>query len=534
MYGSDNHDLLWNTVSGDHEVLQKRASLTHAKVAVAQYWPFLSRAADERDFENRLSLTLDRIAARVPAETYDDVIASLREDFSRLAGGKGENPFAKDDDPDNDEADNDDKDSKSKKSDDDSDDDDSDDKDSDSKSDSDDDDSDDDDDDDKPAFPKGKKSSSTNGPDEKDCPVCKGTGSDEGTDCQNCDSSGSVKKTSTNYRPDPTAGWRYHPGYEQLRQPVNNGDLQDGDGFVADLAQGEGRSNEVIEQRQLTPGVWTQHDGMPERPMPQGVQRGYMPVNASQHTAAGQGPNYDSSGTPSPYHYDEGYEHGFSGQEYKGYGGRPAAISYGAGYRHGKWDAGQDWGYAPKGERKKVKKAVFDKQGYLIESGMDFRKMINGSDSEERALDPHYNEVPEIRGTSRTKGTFDGPTGRELADAEKMKSHTSKLVFDDQGFVVSAAEGRGVDPLQDPVPGQPQKHNPFYFQDGSNVGGNNGFPSDPGPEPHMNNMDEIYGDVAPQSSSGSTQGTVDGDGYSRMGSLRYDAQGYRVESPNFT
>lgn len=389
--------LFWDGVSGEHEAVQKRSSLTHAKVAVAQYWPFLSRATSEKDFENRLSLTQDRIAAIVPAETYDDVISSLRDDFSRLAGGKGENPFAKDDDDNNDEADNDDKDSKSSKSDDDSDDDsddgsdddsDSDDDSKDSKSDDDSDD-DDDDDDDKPDFLKSKK--------------------------------------ATNYRPDPTAGWRYHPGYEQLRQPVNNGDLQDGDGFVADLAQGEGRSNEVIEQRQLTPGVWTQHDGMPERPMPQGVQRGYMPVNAK-----------------------------------------------------------------------------FDKQGFLIESATEGVACNDGN-----CKQYHWS----------TSGTRYGlPSDHKNGNVENVGRKPIVARFDKQGFLIESAEGRGVDPLQDPVPGQPQRHNPFYFQDGSNVGGNDGFPSDPGPEPHMNNMDEIYGDVAPQSSSGSTTGQVDGQGYSREGS----------------
>lgn len=37
--------------------------------------------------------------------------------------------------------------------------------------------------------------------------------------------------------------------------------------------------------------------------------------------------------------YVEGYEHGQSGEKYKGYGGRPAAIAYGAGYKHGQADA---------------------------------------------------------------------------------------------------------------------------------------------------------------------------------------------------
>lgn len=42
-----------------------------------------------------------------------------------------------------------------------------------------------------------------------------------------------------------------------------------------------------------------------------------------------------------------------------------------------------------------------------------------------QALDPYYNEIPETRGTSRTKGGFaPGESGRDRADAE-MDAHRS-------------------------------------------------------------------------------------------------------------
>jgi hypothetical protein len=477
-YGSDNHDLLWNMVSGDHERVQKQASLAHAKVAVAQYWPFLSRATSQDDFENRLSLTLDRIAARVPAETFEDVVNSLRDDFRALAGNKnvwgddkddvdgeefckecehpipghytncplhrsnipgkkkesakGENPFAKDDDSDDDEADDDDKDSKSNNnSDDDSDNNDSDD---DKKSD-DDDDSDDDSDDDKSK-------------DDSDSDDSEGL-SDK--DHQKPDFLRD-KKTATNYQPDPNAAWRYHPGYEQLRAPVDNGALQDSDGFPQDLAAGEYAGAEQKWQLQLTPGTWTQHDGMPERPMPFSQQRGYMPVNASlQFDAQG----FVIEKTANQYIKQQG----------------------------GKW--------------------------VILQKGTG--KVLSHHDSQEEA-----------------EASF---------RAMEMHKHQGALHFDAQGFVVQADNGRGVDALQDPVPGQPQRHNPFYFQEGSNMGSNAGFPTDPSKEPLFNNMDEIYGEQPPVSSSGSAEGQVDGDGYSRLNStsaLHYDAEGYLVEPRIFT
>jgi hypothetical protein len=56
-----------------------------------------------------------------------------------------------------------------------------------------------------------------------------------------------------------------------------------------------------------------------------------------------RGPNYDASQQGSHY-YNEGYRHAREGAEYKGYGASHKAVAYGAGYRHGMWDTGKDWG----------------------------------------------------------------------------------------------------------------------------------------------------------------------------------------------
>jgi hypothetical protein len=238
-------DLFWNDVSGDHERIQRTSALIHGKVAVAAYWPFLSSAYSERDFENRLSLSLDRIAGLVSPDVLDEVLSSLRDDYRAVTGAskkdddKSKNPFAKNDDDDDSDDDSDD-DKKSKKDKKDSDDDDS-----DSADDADDDDSDDDKDDNTPPWLKGKKD----------------------------------KKKESSYVPDPSNAGRYYHEYDALTQPVNNGDSQGPDGYPIDLAVGEDRSTPKIEQ-EITPGTWSTGQGMPERPMPQGVQRGYQPVAA--------------------------------------------------------------------------------------------------------------------------------------------------------------------------------------------------------------------------------------------------------------
>ena len=64
--------------------------------------------------------------------------------------------------------------------------------------------------------------------------------------------------------------------------------------------------------------------------------------------------------------------------------------------------------------------------------------------------------------------------------------------------------------------------NPNYFSQGTNgLAGPPTFPEDPGPEPYTNTLiNDFYGTVPPQESTGSEQGTQDGAGYSRMGRRR--------------
>lgn len=82
----------------------------------------------------------------------------------------------------------------------------------------------------------------------------------------------------------------------------------------------------------------------------------FSPKTASLEKEASHGHSYDPAsihdlflnGTKSNpvFYYNEGYDHGRAGAEYKGYGGRDMAILYGHGYRHGKQDY-DDAGYDP-------------------------------------------------------------------------------------------------------------------------------------------------------------------------------------------
>lgn len=266
-------DSYWNDVAGVNDVARKTASLVRGKVATAAYWPYLSGATSERDFDNRLSVFAERIEAAVDPDVYADVVSSLRDDYravkeaSRNSAGSTSPELA----PVNDAL-------RTRKA-----------------------------DLNQEYFDWGTQSwvrvargindpghdidrSSdnpyTNGS-RISCAACNGWGKyGHGTSeqaCDGCHGKGYIEisnKTATNYQPDPNREWRYHQEYDQLRTPPNNGALQDSDGFVIDLAQGEDRSNPIIEQRQLTPGTWTSHDAMPERPMPFSQERGYQPVGA--------------------------------------------------------------------------------------------------------------------------------------------------------------------------------------------------------------------------------------------------------------
>jgi hypothetical protein len=77
-------NFFWEEVSGVHDRTQHTAALTHAKVAAAQFWPFLAGAESQEDFDNRLSLVSNKIESSVGAALYDEVCSSLRDDYRTL------------------------------------------------------------------------------------------------------------------------------------------------------------------------------------------------------------------------------------------------------------------------------------------------------------------------------------------------------------------------------------------------------------------------------------------------------------------
>lgn len=401
---SFSEDLFWGDVAGDYERDARTSALTHGKVAVAAYWPFLAASYSEQDFENRLSLSLSRISSLVAPEVLDEVVSSLRDDYRLVTTAeKGGKPWEKDDDDDDKKDLKDESDKAQGQSNDETgqdDDDDDDDAKGDDEGESD---SDDDDDDDskgnQPNFLK-KKQRDDSHTDKSDkakkessispradaiqefqnaakqtCATCGDNLNPLGPGKRHMHSENDTHQfKQSNYVPDPSNAGRYH--YQDLESlPLNNGDLQGPDGFIEDLAQGEQRTPEAY-ARQTTPGTWSQGQGMPERPMPAGVARGYQPVAAR-----------------------------------------------------------------------------FDKDGFLVES------------------------------------------------------------------------------LVDPQLGAPLNANPYYFNDGSQgLVGDATFPTDPwgGNVPDRANQ---YGDVQPGVSSGSEEGQVDGNGYSRSTPGNHEAS---LGSPNFT
>src|SRR5690242_3060914 len=64
------------------ERLAERCAL--AKVAVADVWTFLALASNPQEFDHRLALAEDRIAARVDPELLDVTLAALKDDFIEL------------------------------------------------------------------------------------------------------------------------------------------------------------------------------------------------------------------------------------------------------------------------------------------------------------------------------------------------------------------------------------------------------------------------------------------------------------------
>ncbi|HEY0645649.1 MAG TPA: hypothetical protein VGD39_19695, partial [Nocardioides sp.] len=75
---------LFTEASRDLEAEHLSLRLAHAKVSVAHLWPFLALAQSADEFNHRLALTHDRIAAQVPEDLMEVTITALRDDFSEM------------------------------------------------------------------------------------------------------------------------------------------------------------------------------------------------------------------------------------------------------------------------------------------------------------------------------------------------------------------------------------------------------------------------------------------------------------------
>lgn len=96
---------LWLAASADTEAEQAHLRMGRAKVAVASLWPFLAMARNPGEFEHRLALAEEQITAKVEPEMIGSVVASLREDFAKMASGDGDGDADDEGGPDDGDAD---------------------------------------------------------------------------------------------------------------------------------------------------------------------------------------------------------------------------------------------------------------------------------------------------------------------------------------------------------------------------------------------------------------------------------------------
>jgi hypothetical protein len=75
---------LWVEASRDVEAEVFATRMAYAKVASASLWPFLASAQSDGEFNHRLALSYETLAARVEPELVDSLVASLREDYQSL------------------------------------------------------------------------------------------------------------------------------------------------------------------------------------------------------------------------------------------------------------------------------------------------------------------------------------------------------------------------------------------------------------------------------------------------------------------
>lgn len=336
-------------------------------------------------------------------------------------------------------------------------------------------------------------------------------------------------RVRASYTPDPLKDWRYHypepefSPYGGSPPAPSGGAVTVGpegnalgpDGFPIDLAQGEQRTPEAY-ARQTTPGAWTVTPGTEWRDsylpnaatgLPQGQQPSGNAATGSRHTARDYAPG-ESIPTPfvSIWHNESKGRHQVDVVQDPGSlftlhrssdpddalaVARTYADQHGVPvYRHGRHVHG-------------VRHTAYDDPDEWSDSNW-MHKQQTSSDDFYGTPGP-FTKCPDC-GENRARPGRPCPTCGSQETRRTGVRHT-------------AEEGVRPRHFEAPLP------NPYYFsQDSQGLAGPPTFPEDPAEfEPYThNNMDDFYGTVPPQVSSGSQEGRVDGTGYSRMGVLVHE------------
>lgn len=84
---------MWEEAARDIDAEREALQHAQAKVAVADFWPFLVQAGDEREFAHRMALVSDQMDERISRATPDPrirqaVLESVREDFRTVLGSR--------------------------------------------------------------------------------------------------------------------------------------------------------------------------------------------------------------------------------------------------------------------------------------------------------------------------------------------------------------------------------------------------------------------------------------------------------------
>jgi len=339
---------------------------------------------------------------------------------------------------------------------------------------------------------------------------------------------------ATNYQPDPDASWRYHPGYQFPGAPAQGGQPTapvpgpgiaqptqqtsvDTDGFPIDLAQGEYAGAAAKIQEQITPGQWVAPPGgwpaatMPNAAtgMPEG-QRTSGRRDFSQRTASGpythNSDTFPAQGPGKPR----------SWVEYNEYGGVKHSIPHEqmqqilANPQHG-WSAEYEdhplsemvHATGPEGTYHRYVAHPPKNQRVGSRTASDGNKSTDdfytyNSGGHITSGESPYKTCPSCHGSGGEYSRCTTCDGYGTLPEKRSSRHTAQ-----EGIV--------------PTPGP----NPNYFGQGTQgLQGPAQFPEDVTLPEHNNHQDGDgpYGDVPPVQSGGSvSDGTVDGQGYSRQG-----------------